>query len=34
LGAAGRLKLRTLYYDPGNVDQNAQWFAQFDHRRI
>ncbi len=34
LGAAGRLKLRTLYYDPGNADQNAQWFAQFDHRRI
>jgi hypothetical protein len=34
LGAAGRLKLRTLYYDPGNADQNAQWFAQFEHRRI
>ena len=34
LGAAGRLKLRTLYYDPGNADQNAQWFAQFEHRHI
>jgi riboflavin biosynthesis pyrimidine reductase len=30
LGAAGRLTLRTLYYDRGGKDQNAQWFAQFD----
>ncbi len=34
LGAAGRLKLRTLYYDSGKANQNAQWFAQFDHQRM
>lgn len=33
LGAAGYLKLRTLYYDSGDADQKAQWFAQFDHQR-
>ncbi len=30
LGAAGRLKLRTLYYDEGKSDGCGQWFAQFD----
>jgi riboflavin biosynthesis pyrimidine reductase len=33
LGTLGRLRLRTLYYDPGNADENAQWFAQFDCAR-
>lgn len=34
LGAAGRLRLRTLYYDSGGGDQDAQWFAQFDQQRV
>lgn len=33
LGAAGRLRLRTLYYDSGGAGQDAQWFAQFDRQR-
>jgi len=29
-GPLGRLKLRSLYYDPSSPDGTGQWFAQFD----
>ena len=33
IGNAGRLKLRTLYYDPRAPKGAGQWFASFDFRR-
>ena len=33
LGRAGRLQLRTLYYDPAAPKGTGQWFASFDVRR-
>lgn len=33
LGRAGRLQLRTLYYDPVAPKGTGQWFASFDVRR-
>jgi riboflavin biosynthesis pyrimidine reductase len=33
LGASGRLKLHTLYYDPHAPAGTGQWFAAFDVRR-
>lgn len=31
LGPFGRLKMRSLYYDPSSPDETGQWFAQFDN---
>lgn len=31
LGLFGRLKLRSLFYDPSSPDETGQWFAQFDN---
>jgi riboflavin biosynthesis pyrimidine reductase len=33
LGRAGRLQLRTLYYDPAAPKGTGQWFASFDVRK-
>jgi riboflavin biosynthesis pyrimidine reductase len=33
IGAAGRLQLKTLYYDPAAPKGIGQWFASFDVRR-
>ncbi|MFL6714113.1 MAG: RibD family protein [Sulfurifustis sp.] len=33
IGNRGRLKLRTLYYDPSAPKGTGQWFASFDVRR-
>ena len=33
LGSAGRLRLRTLYFDPAAPRGTGQWFASFDVRR-
>ena len=33
LGRAGRLQLRTLYYDADAPKGTGQWFASFDVRR-
>jgi hypothetical protein len=30
LGAAGNLRLLSLYYDPGSPAQVGQWFGQFE----
>lgn len=34
LGAAGRLRLRTLFYDPSAPKGTGQWFASFDVRGV